>query len=90
MSDFLEDLYCTIHEHVAAQDLHYEERMALAKAKEPLREELSRRLGQEGLDLLDRFMNLDDEIGELRHYEVFRRTLAVGLELGRLPSSLSV
>ena len=90
MSDFMEELYRATGEFVCAQCFHREERIALAKEKLPLMEEIDRRLGEDGRDLLDRFLVLDDEISELHHYEVFRHALALGLELGRLPSCLTV
>lgn len=90
MSDFMKELYSTVNDLVRAQCLHREERAALARQKAPLYEFLLRRLGDDGADILDRFLNLDDEIAELHDYEVFRYALALGLELGHLPGALSV
>ncbi len=90
MSDFMENLYRIMEDWVCAQNFHRDEVIALAKQKLPLIEEIDRRLGEDGRAMYDQVQLLDDQVSALRHYEVFRYALALGLELGRLPSTLTV
>ena len=90
MSDFIEDLYLLTEENLQPTFLHDPEYLRSKQESTRLGEKIAADLGPDGQTRLDEFINAESTVDHFWQLAMFRHTLALGLELGRLPLSLTV
>lgn len=86
MSDLIEDLYYLVEERLHPTFLNDPEYLRLKKASTQLWDETAAALGPDGKRKLEAVCNAEYESDRFWQLDMFRHTLALGLELGRLTS----
>ena len=86
MSDFIKELCFLLEENL--QPTFFRDPNYLRARAEATRlwDEIAAQLGPEGQTRLDALMGAETEMDEFWKLALFRRTLALGLELGGLPA----
>ena len=90
MSDLLEALYTAVEESLRPTFFADPEYLNLKKASTQLWNEIVAALGPDGHKRLDVLYDAEADEDRFWRLAMFRHTLALGLELGRLPGSLTV
>lgn len=90
MSDLIEDLYTAIEETLRPDFFRDPEYLRLKKTTAQLWEEIAAALGPDGKTRLEALRDAEYDEKHFWHLAMFRHILALGLELGRLPFSLTV
>lgn len=90
MSDLINDLYTAVEENLRPDFLKDPEYLRLKKTTVQLWDEIAAALGPDGKKRLDALYNAEADETRFWRLAMFRHTLALGLELGRLPASLTV
>lgn len=89
MSDFIEALYLLTEEHLRPPFLHDPEYLRCKQESSRLGDEIAAALGPDGQRQLDEFINATSTVDRFWQLTMFRQALALGLELGRLPYTLT-
>lgn len=89
MSDLIEDLYYLVEERLHPTFLNDPEYLRLKKASTQLWNETAAALGPDGQKRLDALYDAEADENRFWRLAMFRHTLTLGLELGRLPTSLT-
>lgn len=90
MSDFIENLYLLTEEKLHPTFLHDPEYLRCKKESARLAEGIAADLGPDGQRRLDEFINAESSVDHFWQLAMFCQALALGLELGRLPHTLTV
>lgn len=84
MNEIIKELYYYLQESTAPDFLHKPEFVRCKNESTRLWDALAAELGEEGAARLDALFGAEQEKEEFWRFALFRRTLALGISLGRL------
>lgn len=89
MSNFIKELCFLLEENLQPTFFRDPDYLRARTEAAQLCDEIAAALGPDGPERLDALMSAEAKADEFWKLALFRRTLALGLELGRLPFSLT-
>ena len=81
MTEIMHNLYHMVEDWVGRQTLRNEEAKQLADRHEALQDEIIRRLGEDGLDMMEDLSNLNLELESIHDEALFRAAMRLGAQI---------
>ncbi|MDE6280887.1 MAG: hypothetical protein K2M15_03695 [Oscillospiraceae bacterium] len=83
MTELINKLYYMVEDWVGQSDLQDEETKNLEARQEALQEEIIRRLGDDGRDMVEALSNLNLELETIHDQALFRAAMGLGTQIAQ-------
>lgn len=85
MSEIMNELYYMVDEWAGQQYENNEETKGLEEKKYALQEEIARRVGKNGQEMLEELSNLNLKLEDIHDQALFRASLRLAMEMAQKP-----